>query len=542
MTNEQYDLILIHAPSVFDFRDRDDILFAFLSTGGTIAVSPVYEMYPLGLKALHSSLTRKGKKVAIINLADMMLKDPDMDVRAFLGTLNARMFGIDLFWMVHSQGSLAVAELLKDIHPGVPVTFGGISASLLYRELIEYPQVDYVVIGAVTSAFIEQVLDGLDGGCHDKVPNLCWKDSEGKVRINEFTRTDVYHETVDWGNSDSEINYFIIIPGAGCEYNCTLCGGSNYSMQKFHNVSDGFAEKSVDTFLEELQTIKEHKGNSKRLVTLHHWFENKDLLKKVLDTLTGGNIKTMHYTLFHLLSKEHLDMIAAYEMKPVFEVSIESHDPEVRKMCGRTSYSNEDLESWLDYLFENNRGASVEIYFMIGLPRQTQESVMGDVAYADHLLTKYAQYDINAYICPMVPFLVHSSIAYENAEKFGYKILFNKLSEYEKALSVLHWKDSLNYETEWMTREQIVEVSYKACRELVISKQKVKKLPKVLAGSIIEKIDSTVELLNEIEGYDNDSLPQELRDKVREYNREILKSSPTQQSPFNFSVYKNWYE
>ena len=34
-----FDLILLHAPSVYDFRERDDVLFAYLSNLDSVHVS-----------------------------------------------------------------------------------------------------------------------------------------------------------------------------------------------------------------------------------------------------------------------------------------------------------------------------------------------------------------------------------------------------------------------------------------------------------------------------------------------------------------------
>jgi hypothetical protein len=42
------DLFLLHAPSVYDFRERDDMLFAYLSDSNSLNVASVYEMYPIG--------------------------------------------------------------------------------------------------------------------------------------------------------------------------------------------------------------------------------------------------------------------------------------------------------------------------------------------------------------------------------------------------------------------------------------------------------------------------------------------------------------
>jgi clorobiocin biosynthesis protein CloN6 len=539
---EQYDLILLHAPSVFDFRHRDDILFAYLSNSEVVTVSQIYEMYPLGFKAIQTALQQKGKKVAIINLANMMLKNPGLDVEDFLRTLNTKLFGIDLHWLAHAQGSLAVAELLKKLHPDIPVMFGGLSASLFYRELIAYPQVDFVVRGHEVSSAINSLLHKTGNTGYGDIPNLCWKDRSGNILINEFCPPAQYNEYVNWNYSDANINYYMVLPGAGCEYNCTFCGGSNYTMRTYYGIKEGFAAKPLNIMLQELQTIKDAPAKNKRVVTLHHWFENIDTLKQVLDTLKSGSIRTIHYTLFNLISEDHVKLLAEYPMRPLFEISIESHSEDIRKACGKPPYSNQDLEAWVDMLFRYNKRAIVEIYLMIGLPKQTPGVVMEDLAYAAHLLDKYAEYDFNVYMCPMRPFLDPGSIIYENPGQFGYTILFNSLKDYEKALLVPHWKDSLNYETKWMSREQFVDITYKACRELTLFKQQKQKLPKALANAIIEKIDTSVKLLNTIKQYENQPLADHVRKDILAYNNEILKSTASQQSPFNYSAYKNWYE
>jgi len=539
---ELFDLILIHAPSVYDFRNRDDILFAYLSNSEVVTVSQIYEMYPLGFKAMQTALHQQGKKVAIINLAMMMLKDPALDVEGLLRKLNARLFGIDLHWLAHAQGSLAVARLLKTLHPAIPIVFGGLSASLFYQELIAYPQVDFVARGHEASSAISSLLKTPENSGYGDIPNLCWKDCSDNIIINEFRPPATYTEQVNWHHSDTAINYYMVLPGAGCEYNCTFCGGSSYTMKKYYGIPEGFAAKPPSVLLQELQTIREAPAKNKRVVTLHHWFENIASLKQVLDTLNGGSVRTVHYTIFNLISEDHIKLLSEYPMRPLFEISIESSSAEVRKACGKPPYSNQELETWLDMLFKYNKRTIVEIYLMIGLPRQTPALVMEDLVYAAHLLGRYADYDINVYMCPMRPFLDPGSVIYDHPEQFGYTILFNSLKDYEKALLVPHWKDSLNYQTQWMSREEFVDITYGACRRLAEVKREIKKLPRALANGIIEKIDATVQLLNVIKQYEHNALPKSVRRDILEYNNAILKSTASQQSPFNYSAYKNWYE
>ena len=56
-------MILLHAPAVFDFRDRRDIYFPFLGTSGDVPITPLYEYFPVGFKTLQRYLGERGHDV-----------------------------------------------------------------------------------------------------------------------------------------------------------------------------------------------------------------------------------------------------------------------------------------------------------------------------------------------------------------------------------------------------------------------------------------------------------------------------------------------
>ena len=130
------DLILLHAPSVYDFR-KQSILYGPVSD--VIPSTQIFEMYPIGFMTLMGYLQHHGYSVRIINVALKMLRNPRVDVEKLIRKLTPRAFGIDLHWMVHAHGSLELAEVVKRSHPTIPVIFGGLSASFFHQELIQYP-------------------------------------------------------------------------------------------------------------------------------------------------------------------------------------------------------------------------------------------------------------------------------------------------------------------------------------------------------------------------------------------------------------------
>ena len=75
------DLLLLHAPSVYDFRKKA-ILYGPVSD--MVPSSTVFEMYPLGFLTIASFLHDRGMSVRIVNLALRMMNSRRFDVPRFL--------------------------------------------------------------------------------------------------------------------------------------------------------------------------------------------------------------------------------------------------------------------------------------------------------------------------------------------------------------------------------------------------------------------------------------------------------------------------
>jgi radical SAM superfamily enzyme YgiQ (UPF0313 family) len=105
----------------------------------------------------------------------------------------------------------------------------------------------------------------------------------------------------------------------------------------------------------------------------------------------------------------------------------------------------------------------MDVFYMIGLPKQTPQSVQETVAYCDHLLKKFkGDQRLFLFIAPISPFLDPGSLGFEQPKRYGYTVLFKKLEDYRRALLAPNWRDSLNYETRWMNRQQIQDSAYEA--------------------------------------------------------------------------------
>ena len=92
---------------------------------------------------------------------------------------------------------------------------------------------------------------------------------------------------------------------------------------------------------------------------------------------------------------------------------------------------------------------------------------METIDYCGFLLEKFrGDKRFSLFIAPLSPFLDPGSLGFEQPERHGYRIQFRTLEEHRQALVAPSWKYSLNYETEWMTRQQIVDTAYEAILRL----------------------------------------------------------------------------
>jgi radical SAM superfamily enzyme YgiQ (UPF0313 family) len=140
----------------------------------------------------------------------------------------------------------------------------------------------------------------------------------------------------------------------------------------------------------------------------------------------------------------------------------------------------------------------IDVFFMIGLPGQTAASVMESVEYASELLRKFGPC-LNPSMGPLAPFIDPGCAYHRQPEKFGYRIIHNSLEDYAQASLAPHWRELLGYETEWMTRQEIVDVTYEALLALNAVKAKNGLVSPKHASLNDRRIRSTISLLKMVD-------------------------------------------
>ncbi len=547
------DLFLLHAPSVYDFRERDDMLFAYLSDSDSVNVTSIYEMYPIGWFSIKQRLADHGFDALIVNVASLMLQYPELDVRRLLRGLEAPIFGFDLHWMTQCNGAIELAAVLKQEHPDALTIFGGISATYYAKQLITYPSVDVVVQGYDTlDPVTELVARVVRGGSRDfgSIPNLLYK-ADGEVRSSGFT----HKPAANYNNARNDWSYYrdapspspltskliMTLPNTGCAHDCGWCGGSKFAYRNIMEVKKTLIQKDHDLVVEELRTMGEAAKRTS-IYALQCYSEGKGRMHAYLDAVKEVGYNSVSFEQFNLTPADTLKKMGestdAYIM-----LSPESHDPKISAAAGRGTYTMEQMEEWIPRALDAGV-KGVMIWFFIGMPYQDRQSVMDTVAYSERLIRKFGGWKALPLICPMVPFLDPGCRFFEEPEQHGYRIFHHTLEEHRQAMVEPLWHRRLNYETRWLDRRQLQDVSYEAIARLVEIKGEYGVLPAEFCQAILKTIDETQHLLGEMERalLLDGKLPSDLRDQIRSYNRKILAYSSDQIIPMRRPFGGRWFD
>jgi B12-binding domain/radical SAM domain protein len=515
------NLILLHPPSVFKFRENSVF---FGPVGDVIPSSSLFEIYPIGFLTISKHLHSRGLSVRIINLAMKMMRDSSFDPDAFIAKLDTDAFGIDLHWLTHADGCLSLAEMIKKHHPDIPVILGGLSATYYSSEIMkEYPFVDFIVRGDSTEEPVRLLMEAIKrGNGYKTVPNLVWRGSAGSVIVNEdyFAPENIDYIDYDYAHlMKMAIKYrdpfgympfkgwlrypvAAVISCRGCYHNCGSCGGSLSAFKKVC-MRNKPTFRSPELLAEDIRRISGLTGAPVMLLG-DILQDGEDYADRFLSAVREYRIENdIAIEFFRPPDEKIIHKVSRSIMNFNVEMSPESHDQNARGAFGK-NYSNDDLERSIELLIKYGC-KRIDLFFMIGLPFQDYVSVMDTADYCDELLKKFDHSGkLLPMIAPLAPFIDPGSKIFEEPEKSGYTLFYKTLEEHRNAMLMTNWKYTLNYETMWMSRGEIVKATYDSAERLldakarhgIIAQQRAELIKDRIQRSrdLIEKMDSPVDL------------------------------------------------
>lgn len=510
------DIIFLHAPSVYDFRKKP-IFYGPVSD--VIPSSPVFEMYPVGFMTISSHLEAAGFRTRIVNIAVRMLQSDRFDAEECIRKLHADVFAIDLHWMPHAHGALELAKIVKKHHPDAKVEFGGLTSSYFKDELIRRPEVDLVMCGDTTEEPTVRMMEVLQrGGDLSTVPNLVWKDSEGRVHDNGVTYSleDLDSIRFDYGTMIRNVLRNMDIKGAlpwfgwdrlpltsvftvrGCSINCAECGGSHFANGTVVCRRKP-AFRSPERLAQDIGLIQTYLDTPVFIVGDLRQAGSGYASRFLKECREIGIRNHVVIELFNGAGPDYFTEIdRSLEGGWSIEFSPDSHDEAVRGALGK-GYTNEAIERTIPTAFQCGCDR-FDLFYMNGLPFQDRESAMNSARASRRLWESVRPEDrLYIYNAPFAPFVDPGSRIFEHPDEWGYTLRAHTLEDHRRLLDNPSWKHVLSYETKWMTRDDVAEISYDAANELARCEHEVGRISKEAYDDRVDRTEKARGLMHRID-------------------------------------------
>lgn len=477
------DLVLLHAPAVYDFRTRPTFLGPLADA---VPSTAMFEMYPVGMTSLAAFLERNHYNVEIVNLAYRMLVDGRFDVEAHLRGIRSPVFGVDLHWLPHVQGALSIVDLVKKLHPDSRTVVGGLSASYYHDELIRNPAIDFVLRGDSTEEPARQLLQALrEGRPLEQVENLTWKRGDGSIVVNplSFVPADLdYVDVPAYGyllrsmfkyrslrNLVPHLEWLrypvtLLLSARGCTENCAVCGGSRSAYVRICNRSRP-AFRSADKLADDVTTIASF---SRAPIFVVHDLRMGGMRRafRFLSRLAALHVPNeLVIELYYPAGDDFFDAVERSAASWSAELTLESQDQVLRRRNGKFPWGNAAVEDTIERALAHGC-RRFDLFFMTGVPGQDYDSALAIADYCAQLLDRFGGSGrFHPFVAPLGPFLDPGCRAFEDPS-LGYTTLCRTLEDHRQSFLRDDWHKVLSYETGTMTREDIARATYAVAERL----------------------------------------------------------------------------
>ncbi len=279
---------------------------------------------------------------------------------------------------------------VKKLHPGVPVVWGGIHATINPAQVLEKPYVDIVVIGEGEETFAELVealergssLAAVKGIAYKEDGEQCFTESRPFIDLNVFPFP-AFH-LVDMDKYNEQIlgrNHIHIICSRGCIYDCAYCWDPVFHQRKYRSLDP-------ENVLYMMERINRDYGINSFIFGDDNFFIDLDWAHNVLEKIVQSGLdlhigkQFIRADTLCRLEKDFLELLVKAGVKR-FVIGAESGSPRILKMIKKRVTVEEIIESNRKLI-----GSSIQpaFLFMMGLPTETPEEVGESLALADRLM------------------------------------------------------------------------------------------------------------------------------------------------------------
>ena len=352
---------------------------------------------PLGLAFVAASLEQAGYQAAILD--NYNLKKPIEEVKQELRRLEPEIVGITCGSVTYRR-CLETAQAVKEVLPSCKVVVGGWQATYMPESLLEYPEIDYLVMGEGEQAMVQLANSLTNGKKSDvaKIPGVAYRNNGEIVKTaptfmqeldqipfpaRHLLPMEIYDRIIPYLDA-SPVDTMNVI--RGCPYHCAYCE----TKKLWGPTCRAFSPKRVAAEIEHLVQNFGSRGvyfvgdnftiNKKRTIQLCN------LMKKKLD------IKWVCDTRVDQISRDLLKEMKSAGCQTIW-FGVESGSARILEKLNKKI----TLEQ-ISHAFKlcKQEGIQLACSFMVGIPGETVEDMNATFKFARKLDPDWCQF--NTYV------------------------------------------------------------------------------------------------------------------------------------------------
>ncbi len=314
---------------------------------------------------------------------------------------NIKLIGFSIHWLPQLAISLKMAELMKtfDNFKNTKIVAGGITASCYPDKILKYSFMDYVIKGDGEIPLLKlfNLIIRINNESIETVPNLIYLINK-KIITNTaqyFTSPDMINELEKEVIMDKDlfktIKYALSI-GRGCNENCIYCGGGKKAFHKWSGRDQILVRKKTDI----QESIRAIINNSNEYLYLLNDQDGKcNMISESLADYDLNPIKEIKIDCWGLPDLNNIHKIynntIDTKYKLWIEISPETGNESNRKKIKSFSFTNNELESFIDNFFNKFPNQKIMIFFSYYLPFTDREDT-DTRKYIIYLTKKYRSF------------------------------------------------------------------------------------------------------------------------------------------------------
>lgn len=403
-----------------------------------LAYKPTTVRFPLGIGYLAAYLEPDYE----VEILDLIAERPlpvvsdekirwglsDEEVRERIQASGAQMVGISQMFSYLDPIVRNIFRIVKQVNPRIVTVWGGTHPTVMPKECIQCPDVDYIVLGE-GEVPLKELLERINNGTSVAgMRSLGYRNGNGEPVINnERSWVEDLNSHVRPARHKVDLRRYLgkekivnMVTSRGCPFDCTFCTAPTFYQKTFRS-------RSPEAAVDEMKFLIDEYGVETILIQDENFTLDMKRVEKMMDIMIARNIKVNWYADVGVtVAKLNENLIRKMRQTGCthLRLAIESGDANTLMKMRKPMLLRHPVQvvNWAREI-----GMKVIAFLLLGLPGESMQSMENTVSFA---LELGCDWNMISMVLPLP-----GTKIYEDLKEKGFSVAFDELERYTRPVN-----------------------------------------------------------------------------------------------------------